>query len=217
MGRIRALSCVALASMVLAAGCREGIDATLIVTQPITFNLSSGNLRQLPIGRYPVHVSVDGRVVRLNIEARRGEQFAVRIGARTDQDPALTARILSSESGQPFDISYTLRSTKDQHTLSSSQTSCRFETVETRCRTVYDWTITGESQPREVCDTVAVTRSGARTSADIRETSTRSLSGEIVDPPSGRALAQLNGFVQRYRNRSLETGCRDLRITRSAQ
>jgi hypothetical protein len=205
---------VAILVLLFAGGCfKDPASGTLTVSEPLPVKSSSG-LLQLEPGQYPVRVFVDdGRHLKLKIDRRPGEVVTARVKAERQPDERGAARIPSGVSGQPFDLAYTLTSTTNEIALPSSDASCRYETMEVRCRTVYSRS-TGDVEPREECGTERVERIGTRRTSTVRATQITTLSGQMLDPASGRGLARLSAFAQRNRTYTQDTPCGGDRLIR---
>ncbi len=198
------LSCLIGASIMLGAGCRDSLSGTLMTSETLVLKSASGVQRLSP-GSYPVQVHIaDGRKVTLQIEQRGGDIIGAQFIATTAHDTAGAGRIPSNGSGQPFDFAYTLTSARNETPLPSSRTACTTEKTETRCQ--YVTATTGEQ--RYECIPEHVVSTGSVTTSSARKNSTMTLSGQMLDPLSGRELARLYAHVDRSRSYSAETSCR---------
>ena len=209
MGRPLVVSSVVVVSMVLGAGgCRQSITGSLTVAQPL-FIKSSAGVRHFPAGQYPVRVAANGDELTLRIEHSKGDVITAELETSAQPDATAMSRIPAARSGQPFDILYKLSSHKSEAaTAPDIVGSCEVDTVETICRNVMDTDfLTGHQQLREVCDTVRVSRSGTRKTSSVRELSTTSLIGHLLDPVSGQVLGQLMARAERSRNDTIVTPC----------
>jgi hypothetical protein len=209
MRRVLVLTAVAAISITL-AGCRESIVGSLIVSEALSLRSSSG-VFQLPAGQYPVRVIATGaRTFSLGI-TRDGRQIVTEFTADARHADGASTRIPSTESGQPFDVVFAVSASTLETPLASSRTSCQTETTESRCRDVTEYDFqTGQQTVRSVCEFVQVTRAGARTESTFRRTSSRTVSGQLVDPQSGRAVAHLSAASRRERTHTVESGCVEL-------
>ena len=191
-----------------AGGCREAMTGTLNVSETVAISSTAG-LRRLPPGEYPVKITVaDSSTLTMRIEARTGDVITAHLKSRTTPGAKGEGRILSFESGQPFDVTYNLSSSRFEAPGPMTTEACTFETTESRCRTVteYDF-LSGQSTDRFECVPEPVTRYGVVTTSSVKARSARKVEGQILDPESGRQLAWLRAEIDRERSYRASTHC----------
>jgi hypothetical protein len=207
VGRTLFLFGAALASVMSTAGCGEAITGLLTVEQPVSL-VASGGTEAVPPGDYPLRVVDRGRTLTLQIERRTGDVVTVTLNARGAAGDPSPRRMPSAAAGQPVDVVLSRGASKHEVPLGSSRTSCRADVTETRCRTIAETDVaTGQQTLREVCDYVQVDRPGSRTASSFRETSTRTISGLLLDPVSGLEVAHLTARSDRHRTYTVESAC----------
>lgn len=191
-----------------AGACREAMTGTLTVSETVAFSSAAG-LRRLPPGQYPVKVTAaDSHTLTMRIEPRTGDVITAQVKSRTAPDSSGAGRIPSHESGQPFDVTYHLSSSRSEAPLPTTTESCTFETTETQCRTVTDYDFrSGQSTERWECVPVLVTLRGVVTTSSVKARSVRKVEGQILDSESGRHLASLRAETDRNRNYHTSTHC----------
>jgi len=208
--RLPSIAVASIVAIVLfSSACRDEIRGTLTVSEALSIR-SGSRVRELPPGVYPVRLEIaPGARLKLRIDRADGEAFTVTLTARAGEDASGTTRIGSAESGQPFDVVYTLTSNTYEMPLAASVSSCRAEATEMRCRTVMDVDPrTGSTESREECAPVTVMRTGSRTMSSVLATSSRMLTGSLLDPSTGRVWGRLHARMERDRSYSTESACR---------
>lgn len=191
-----------------AAGCREVMTGTLNVSETVAFSSTAG-LRRLPPGQYPVKVTAaDSHTLTMRIEPGKGDVITAQLKSRTAPDSKGEGRIPSFESGQPFDVTYNLSSSRFETPLPTIAEACTFETTESKCRMVTEYDFrTGQSSERWECVPVPVTRQGVMVTSSVKARSARKVEGQVLDPESGRQLAWLHAETHRDRSYQASTHC----------
>lgn len=208
MKRLRLPAYVMFAIALGAGGCRDAMTGTLTVSETVVISSTAG-LRRLPPGQYPVKVTAaDSHTLAMRIEPLTGGVITAQLKSRTAPSTKGEGRIPSTESGQPFDVTYELSSSRLEAPLPPLAEACTFETTESRCRMVTDYDLrSGQSSERWDCVQVPVTRKGLLTTSSVKARSVRLVEGQILDPESGRQLASLRAESDRDRTYQASTHC----------
>ena len=191
----------ALGAVALSA-CGEPLRGTLTLSEAITINTNAG-VRQLEAGAYPVKLGVSQDKIAVDVVSTTAGtvKLVIENGGAGLPTRSGTARVAAADSRQPFDLTYTVDTSSGGFGDRSYSQPCTYQVTETVCR------FYGTSDEKESCFPVTSLRRGTRLVASENSFGSVTVTGQLVDPQSGRTVGQLHAWRSKTRDGSAESPC----------
>lgn len=114
--------------------CAEVADGTLTVEQPLNIKNKKGELITIPIGSFKSHLKVTDKDKEIGIQIITGswttEELYFRVPAQTTIPTNGTVSMLGKEIGQPFNLSFMVKSDESQSKSKMRNEFCTYRTTE---------------------------------------------------------------------------------------